>query len=71
MIRYTVILLAALGTVAAAAAFQEAPAAQPGPNSRPALVNETVVAKNGAYPVLDTEGWVACKTDDCSDVPNQ
>ena len=68
MIRYAIILIAAMGTVAGAAVFQDAPAGTPAADARP-VVNETVIAKNNAFPVLQTEGWVACEKDDCSDVP--
>ncbi|MCA3556469.1 hypothetical protein [Aestuariivirga sp.] len=68
MIRYAFVLLGALGAFAAAAAIHDAPASTPGANAYPAS-NLTVIAKNSAYPVLDTEGWIACEKDDCSDVP--
>lgn len=71
MIRYAFVLLAAMGTVAAAATFAEAPAGIPAADAVPSL-NQTIVAKNSAFPVLDTaEGWTECKIEDCSDVPNQ
>ena len=71
MIRYMFVLLGALGTVAAAAAFQDAPAGTPAVDARPAI-NQTVIAKNSAFPVLDSaEGWTQCKIADCSDVPNE
>lgn len=70
MIRYALVLIGAMGTFAAAAAFQDAPAGTPAPHAIPAQ-NQTVIAKNQAFPVLDVQPWVPCKTDDCSDVPNQ
>ena len=70
MIRYALVLLGAMGTFAAIAAFQDAPAGTPAPDARP-LVNETVIAKNSAFPVLGPVEWVQCQTEDCSDVPNQ
>jgi len=71
MIRYAFILLAAMGAVATAAAFQDAPAGTPGANVHPVIVNQTIVAKNSAFPVIGPESWVQCKTADCSDVPNE
>jgi len=70
MIRYMFVLLGALGTVAAAAAFQDAPAGTPAVDARPAI-NQTVIAKNSAFPVIGPETWVQCKIEDCSDVPNE
>jgi len=71
MIRYAFVLLAAMGTVAAAATFAQAPAGVPAGDAVASL-NQTVVAKNSVYPVLDSaEGWTECKTEDCSDVPNE
>ncbi|MCA3560553.1 MAG: hypothetical protein IOC82_05920 [Aestuariivirga sp.] len=68
MIRYALILLGSLGAFAAAAAVHDAPASTLGANAHPS-VNLTVIAKNSAFPVLDSEGWIACEKDDCSDVP--
>jgi len=70
MIRYAMILIAAMGTVGAAAAFQEAPAGTPAADAHPAA-NQTIITKNSAFPVLAPQAWVACQTDDCSDVPNE
>jgi hypothetical protein len=70
MIRYALVLIGAMGSFAAAAAFQDAPAGTPAANAHP-VINQTVIAKNQAFPVLDTQPWVVCKTDDCSDVPNE
>lgn len=70
MFRYALILIGAMGTFAAAAAFQDAPAGTPAPDAIPAQ-NQTVIVKNQAFPVLDTQPWVQCNTDDCSDVPNE
>ena len=68
MIRYALVLLGAVGTFAAAAAFQDAPAGTPAADARPAI-NQTVIEKNSVFPVLGPQEWVACTTDDCSDVP--
>ena len=68
MIRYAFVLLGAIGTFAAAAAFQEAPAGTPTADARPA-VNQTIIVKNNAFPVIGPQAWIACNTDDCSDVP--
>ena len=68
MIRYAIILIAAMGTFGAAAAFQDAPAGTPAADSHPAA-NQTSIAKNNAFPVIGPQAWVACKADDCSDVP--
>ena len=68
MIRYALVLIGAMGTFAAAAAFQDAPAGTPAVDAHPA-VNQTVIVKNSAFPVLAPQEWVACKTEDCSDVP--
>ncbi len=66
MIRYAIILIAAMGTVAGAAAFQNAPAAaQSAPDA-----NQTVIEKNSPFPVLGPLVVTECKLDDCSDVPN-
>jgi hypothetical protein len=70
MIRYAFVLLGAVATFAAAAAFQDAPAGTPAVNAHPAL-NQTIVVKNSAFPVIGPVAWVQCKTDDCSDVPNE
>ena len=70
MFRYALVLIGAMGTFAAAAVFQEAPAGTPAANAVPSI-NETVIVKNQAFPVLDTQPWINCNTDDCSDVPNQ
>jgi len=69
MIRYAFILIAAMGTVAAAAAFQQAPAGTPLPDARPSA-NQTIVEKNSAFPVIGPVAWQECRTEDCSDVPN-
>ena len=71
MIRYAFILLAAMSAVAAAAAFQDAPAGTPAADARPVIVNQTIVAKNSAFPVIGAQSWVQCKLADCSDVPNE
>ena len=70
MIRYALVLLGAMGTFAAIAAFQDAPAGTPGVDAHP-VTNQTVIAKNSAFPVIDNQGWIACEKEDCSDVPNQ
>jgi hypothetical protein len=70
MIRYAIILIAAMGTFGAAAAFQDAPAGTPAVDAHPSA-NQTIVEKNSAFPVIGPVGWVACSTEDCSDVPNQ
>ena len=70
MIRYAIVLLAAMGTFGAAAAFQEAPAGTPAADALPAL-NQTVIAKNSAFPVLGPVVFTQCHTEDCSDVPNE
>ena len=70
MFRYALVLIGAMGTFAIAAAFQEAPAGTPAGNVVP-TINETVIAKNQAFPVLHAQPWVACDANDCSDVPNQ
>jgi hypothetical protein len=70
MIRYALVLIGAMGTFAAAAAFQDAPAGTPAADATPVL-NQTVIEKNSAYPVLGPVAWVQCQTDDCSDVPNE
>ncbi|PZF78354.1 hypothetical protein DK847_00585 [Aestuariivirga litoralis] len=66
MIRYAIILIAAMGTVAGAAAMQNAPAAA---QSAP-LTNQTVIEKNSPFPVLGPLVVTECRLDDCSDVPN-
>ena len=63
MIRYAIILIAAMGTVAGVAALQDAPAA--------AETDQTVVEKNSPFPVVGPLVVTECKLDDCSDVPNQ
>jgi len=68
MIRYAIILIAAMGSFGALAAFQDTSAGTPAANAHPAI-NETVIEKNFAYPVLGPQEWVACTADDCSDVP--
>jgi hypothetical protein len=70
MFRYALVLIGAMGIFAAAAAFQDAPAGTPAADAIPAQ-NQTVIAKNQAFPVLDTQPWVQCNTEDCSDVPNE
>ncbi|MEI7599522.1 MAG: hypothetical protein WCJ41_09380 [Aestuariivirga sp.] len=69
MIRYAFVLLGAVGTFAAAAAFQEAPAGTPAAEAVPVL-NQTVIEKNSPFPVLGPLVVTECKLDDCSDVPN-
>ena len=66
MTRYAFGLLAAMGAVAAAAAFQQAPA---GTLAEPGLmaVNQTVVAKNSPFPVIGPLVVEQCKVEDCSD----
>jgi hypothetical protein len=66
MTRYAFILLAALGTFAAAAAFQDAPAAE-----TRAPANQTVVEKNSAFPVIGPVVFTECRTTDCSELPDQ
>lgn len=68
MIRYAFALLAAMGTFAAAAAFQDAPAAT---TPHAVAAHETVIVKNSAFPVIGPVDWVQCTTDDCSDRPNE
>lgn len=70
MIRYAFVLLAAMGTVATAATFAQAPAGTPVAGALPSQ-NQTVIEKNSAFPVLGPVAWTACSTEDCSDVPNQ
>ena len=67
MIRYAIILIAAMGTVAGVAALQNAPAAA----ETAAITNQTVIEKNSPFPVLGPLVVTECKLDDCSDVPNQ
>jgi len=70
MIRYALVLLGAIGTFAAAAAFQDAPAGTPAADTRPVL-NQTIIQKNSAFPVLGPVVFTPCQADDCSDVPNE
>ena len=70
MIRYALVLLGAMGTFAAAAAFQEAPASTPVADVRP-VQNQTVIEKNSAFPILGPVVFTQCQTDDCSDVPDE
>ncbi len=70
MTRYAFILLAGMGAVAAAAVFADAPAGTPAADAVPSL-NQTIVEKNSAFPVLGPVVWTQCKTDDCSDIPNE
>ncbi|WP_421694283.1 hypothetical protein [Aestuariivirga sp.] len=66
MTRYALIVLAAMGAVASAAAFQQAPA---GTVAEPGLLaaNQTVVAKNSPFPVIGPLVVEQCKVEDCSD----
>ena len=68
MIRYAFVLLGAVASFAAAAAFEDAPAGTPAHDARPAI-NQTIVVKNSAFPIIGPVAWVQCKTEDCSDVP--
>ena len=70
MIRYAIILIAAMGSVGAFAAVQDTSAGTPAADQRPAL-NQTIVAKNSPFPVLGPLVVTECKLDDCSDVPNE
>jgi hypothetical protein len=56
-----------MGTVAGAAALQDAPAAA----ETAAIANQTVIEKNSPFPVVGPLVVTECKLDDCSDVPNQ
>ena len=70
MIRYAIILIAAMGSIAGFAAFQESTAGTPVADQRPAA-NQTIVEKNSPFPVIGPLVVTECKLDDCSDVPNQ
>jgi len=69
MIRYTVVLLAALGAIAAASAFHPAPAGTL--EAAPRLgINQTVIEKNSAFPVLGPVVFQECRDEDCTNAPN-
>lgn len=59
MIRYTLFVLTVLATAATALA---AGSVSPAPSD-----NMTVIAKNGAYPILGELIVVPCAVEDCSD----
>ena len=66
MIRYAFVLLAAMGSVAAAAAFQQAPAGTLTASVHLAA-NQTVIEKNSPFPVIGPLVLERCKVEDCSD----
>ena len=67
MIRYAIILMAAMGTAAAASAFASAHTGKA--HVVLAAAHETVVEKNSPFPVLGPLVVQECAKDDCSDVP--
>lgn len=68
MTRTAFVLLAAMGTFAAAAAFQDAPAAE---TKAPAALNQTIVEKNSPFPVIGPVVFTECRTAACDEPPVQ
>jgi hypothetical protein len=67
MLRYALVLTLAFGAAAGVAAAVEASAAK-AQLTRILAANQTVIAKNSAFPVLGPLTFEECRKEDCSEV---